>query len=269
VRSWMIRRSIAAKEELSKTRQEFAASIENAKKEIQKDLDDAAASTKRIVGMQETVALILIKMQRQGEAQDPTAALALAKASQPTSKETPAKAQVHIALVAETKEVGMSDLGRVTTALQKLVSRDLKPIWNVDATVEAYKSMTEVPAGYWPVIIKDDIGVQGARGMHLVEKDGQAFAMVEYDKGDEDSWTVTASHELVDMLVDPFGNRTISAPSPNPADNGKEVDILVEIAQPVEGKERGHRIDGVLVTDFVTPAFYTKPGTVKPPYSLK
>lgn len=58
------------------------------------------------------------------------------------------------------------------------------------------------------------------------------------------------------MLVDPWGNRTISCPSPDPADKGKMADVLVEIAPPVESSGEGYSVNGIFVTDFVTPAYY-------------
>lgn len=114
--------------------------------------------------------------------------------------------------------------------------------------------LEDVPKGYWPLIIKRDIDTLGATGIHSSDKNGQPFALLSYDTAFV--WTVTASHELLDMLADPFGNRTISGPSPNPADKGKIVNLLVEVAQPVEGEENDYEIDGVKVSDFVTPAFF-------------
>jgi hypothetical protein len=158
---------------------------------------------------------------------------------------------VHVALVSEAKEISSAELARVSAALQKQVTRDLMPAWNVTATVEPFESLARVPAGYWPIIIRSDIGRAGAGGFHS-QNQSQPFALVQYNN----SWTLAASHELLDMLVDPSGNRIVVASSPNPADNGKSVRVLVEIAQPVEAAEFAYSIDGILVSDFVTPAFY-------------
>jgi hypothetical protein len=51
------------------------------------------------------------------------------------------------------------------------------------------------------------------------------------------------------MLVDPMGKRTISCRSPDPADKGKMVDVLVEIAPPVESADEAYTINGIFVTD--------------------
>jgi len=64
------------------------------------------------------------------------------------------------------------------------------------------------------VIIVAD--VKGAAGVHL-DRNGQPFALVEYGQG---WWSLTASHETLEMLADPWGNRLIAGNSPKP-DQGR------------------------------------------------
>jgi hypothetical protein len=72
-------------------------------------------------------------------------------------------ALVHqVALVSESNRVKLPDMMRVSAALQKQASRDLEPIWEITATVDAFASLEAVPDGYWPMIIKDTIGTPGA-----------------------------------------------------------------------------------------------------------
>jgi hypothetical protein len=88
--------------------------------------------------------------------------------------------------------------------LQKQTTRDLAPIWEIKATVDAFAKLNEVPVCYWPIIItEEDLG--DAAGIHE-DKDGQPFSLVKYDNG----WSLTASHERLEMLVDPFGWQPIS-----------------------------------------------------------
>ena len=54
----------------------------------------------------------------------------------------------------------------------------------------------------------------------------------------------TGSHELAEMLGDPNGNNTYAAPSPDPSDNGKEVEILDELCDPCEDDSFGSRSTG-------------------------
>ncbi|MBB4893588.1 hypothetical protein FHS39_002619 [Streptomyces olivoverticillatus] len=154
-----------------------------------------------------------------------------------------------LALVSETTRIDSSQLSRVAAALQKQATRDFTPLWGVPATVDAFDKLEDVPVGYWPVIVKDDIGTPGAAGVHM-DKNGQPFSLVKYS----DSWSLTASHEMLEMLGDPWGNRLVSGQSPKP-DQGV-VEFLVEIADPPEDAKYGYMINGLLVSDFITPHFY-------------
>jgi hypothetical protein len=84
---------------------------------------------------------------------------------------------IHTALISESKLVSSKDVMIVSAALQKQAVRDLGPIWDVKATVDAFERLEDVPLGYWPMIIRDDIGFDGAAGIHL-DKDGQPFALI-------------------------------------------------------------------------------------------
>ncbi len=156
---------------------------------------------------------------------------------------------MNLALVSEAKRHDPSDLARVAAALQKQATRDFGPLWQVAPTVDAFPRLEDVPVGYWPMIIKDDIGQPGAAGVHL-DKNGQPFALITMS----DSWSLTASHEMLEMLADPFGNRTIAGPSPK-AGQGR-VAFLVEVCDPAEAAEFGYTSNSILVSDFYTPNFF-------------
>jgi len=154
-----------------------------------------------------------------------------------------------VALVSEVDDITPSKLTRVAAALQKQVARDFAPIWEVQATVDAFAVLEDVPIGYWPMIVRDDIGVPGAAGIHL-DKDGQPFALIQFNN----RWELTASHECLEMLADPFGNRLIAGPSLKP-DQGR-VEYLVEVCDPSEAMEFGYTVNGELLSDFYTPNFF-------------
>lgn len=157
-----------------------------------------------------------------------------------------------LALVSESKLVGIGDVMRVAAALQKQASRDLAPIWNISATVDAFEKLEDVPIGYWPMIVKDNIGFPGAAGIHL-DKDRQPFALIT-SASDLDGWSLTASHESLEMLVDPFGDRLIAGDSPKEGQG--RVSFLVEVSDPSEAAEFAYTCNGILVSDFYTPRFF-------------
>ncbi len=154
-----------------------------------------------------------------------------------------------LGLVSETRAVSASELTQASAALQKQLTRDFRPIWGVDATIDAFGRLEDVPLGYWPVIVMDDIQVQGAAGIHL-DKDGQPFALVQAGN----RWTLTASHEVLEMAADPFGNRVVSSKSVK-EDQGR-VEYLVEVCDPCEAPDFAYHVNGIAVSDFYTQRFF-------------
>ena len=157
-----------------------------------------------------------------------------------------------LALVSESKHIPAADVQKVSAALQKQASRDLAPIWDITATVDSFEKLEDVPVGYWPLIVMDDIDVDGAAGIHE-DKNGQPFALITAS-ATLDEWSMTASHEALEMLVDPFGNRLVAGDSPK-GDQGR-VSFLVEVCDPSEAASFAYSSNGVLVSDFYTPNFF-------------
>ena len=156
---------------------------------------------------------------------------------------------IHIAIVSETKAISLSDLAKVAAAQQQQVTRDFGPIWAVNATVSVFAQLEDVPLGYWPIIIRDDIQVPGAAGVHE-DKDGQPFALVQMSS----SWSLTTSHECLEMLGDPYGNRLIAGASPKPGQG--RVEFLVEVCDPSEAAQFAYTVNGILLSDFYTPHYF-------------
>ena len=156
---------------------------------------------------------------------------------------------ISVAVVSEVAGADQRDVARVTAALQRQAIRDFRPVWNVEATVDSFPVLEDVPIGYWPILIRDDIEVDGAAGIHL-DDNGQPFSLVTMS----DSWSLTASHELLEMLADPFGNRLV--PGTSPKSGQGRVEFLVEVCDPSEAAEFGYTVNGILMSDFYTPRFF-------------
>ena len=122
-----------------------------------------------------------------------------------------------IAFVSESKLIPPGDVSKVAAAIQKQATRDLAPIWEISATVDAFATLEDVPVGYWAVIVRDDIQDASAAGIHE-DENGQPFALV-MASADINVWSITASHEALEMLVDPSGNRLVAA-TPSCRENG-------------------------------------------------
>jgi hypothetical protein len=174
----------------------------------------------------------------------------------------------HVALVSDTPSVTLSQVTTVAAALQKQVSRDFGPIWSVNATVNAFDALESVPVDYWPVILRDDIQEPGAAGFHT-DDHGQPFSLVQVDN----TWPLTASHETLEMLADPFGNRTIAGAPPSqapaPISGFNRVVYLVEVADPCESDQFSYKVNGVQVSDFLTQHYYDPNGATGVRYSFR
>jgi hypothetical protein len=163
-------------------------------------------------------------------------------------------------LVCQSEKIKMSELTKASAALQKQATKDLSPVWGVKATVDVFENIKDIPLGYWPVIIMDKIDDPDLAGYHD-DKNHQPYALVEYSR----SWTLTCSHEICEMLVDPYGNKMKSGLSPN----GKErVHYLVEVCDPCEDSRYAYFINGFLVSDFYTPEYFDGDGSDTTKYSF-
>jgi hypothetical protein len=157
-----------------------------------------------------------------------------------------------VAIVSQAPSIGFADVAKMAAAMQKQVSRDFAPIWNIQATVDSFAALKDVPLGYWPVLIRDDVAQKfDAAGIHL-DKSGQPFALVQTS----DDWTLTVSHEVLEMLADPFGERVIAGAAPKEAKNMKRVEYLVEVCDPSEATQFSYTVNDIPVSDFYTPNFF-------------
>jgi hypothetical protein len=167
----------------------------------------------------------------------------------------------HLALIADGAPVELKELTSVAAALQKQVTRDFGPIWDISADVSAFASLEDMPLDYWPVIIKDKLDDPTAGGYHE-DSHGQPYSLVAYS----DDWTLAASHETLEMLADPFGRRMIAGPSPK--DGQGRVKFLVEVCDPCEDASCAYSVNGVVVSDFYTPHYFDPVASVGTRYSF-
>jgi hypothetical protein len=154
----------------------------------------------------------------------------------------------HVVLQDQSKlNLTLAQLDTVAQSLQTQLDRDFTPIWGVHALVQAIDRNHSVPAAAWPMRILDQSSA--GLGVHL-DKNGKPFAEIQAGT----DWSITASHELLEMLVDPLGKKLISDKDIDPASDGHQVQYLEEVGDPVE--VFAYQINGVSVSDFITPDFY-------------
>jgi hypothetical protein len=164
----------------------------------------------------------------------------------------------YVALVSDTPKVKLAELSAVAAAVQKQVTRDFGPIWGVQGNVAAFARLEDVPLDYWPVIIKETLERPGAAGYHE-DSSGEPTALVLAT----DDWSITASHETLELLADPWGRHLVAGESPS--HSGNRVKFLVEVCDPCSNAS--YTVNGIAVSDFYTPHFFDPVATSGVRYS--
>ena len=99
----------------------------------------------------------------------------------------------------------MPPVAHVDAAAQKQVTNDFAPGLGVDADLRIVPDSASANPGEWWLTILDNSDQAGALGYHDVTPEGLPIGKV-FAKTDlqfSEKWSVTASHELLEMLGDP------------------------------------------------------------------
>ena len=139
-------------------------------------------------------------------------------------------------------------INKVRTALQVQCNRDFSPIWGIWANLIV--GNTQDPKAE-VIHILDNSDQADALGYHertpAETPVGYVFAKTTIDAGDQ--WSATLSHELLEQLVDPLVNMMVYGKC-----QGKDALYFYESCDAVENDE--YAINGIQVSNFVTPAFF-------------
>lgn len=173
----------------------------------------------------------------------------------------------HVALVAQKgSKVTAPMLMRVAAVLQMQLTRDFTPVWGIPAVVSPFASLRDVPPGCLPLVIVEPGALHSPDHAFHQTVSGRPIGLVEGGAG----WSLPASHELLEMVCDPYGKLTVlgdsiaddvSAPGwetwvTHKAQRAKQgqVAYLVEVCDPCQ--DSSYTINGFAVSDFVTPRYY-------------
>lgn len=179
-------------------------------------------------------------------------------------------AQTQVVIVDQTHSIDPALLHNAAIALNIQVTQHLTKHWpGIVAGVSAAPKLGSVPTGAWPVFLVKSLP-PGEGGFHQ-DKNKQPYAKVIASASDA-SWTVDASHEIVEMLVDPFGNRmqssqAIAIEGDDIVDAAGQFNYLVEACDPCEANNYAYDINGIAVSDFITPHFYDSTKAANTSYS--
>ena len=112
---------------------------------------------------------------------------------------------IDVVLVDRTKKIDPALLHNAALSLNAQITQHLPAVWpGIAATVSAAPSVGALPPNAWPVFLVATLP-PGEGGFHM-DKHNQPYSKVIATPADP-TWTIDASHEILEMLVDPNGNR--------------------------------------------------------------
>jgi hypothetical protein len=158
---------------------------------------------------------------------------------------------VQISVINESTAITDAQVKEMIPAFEMQWNRDLGPAWGIDRAQFTWTAKHQQPsATSWWVVFLDDSDQASALAYHDLTDAGLPISKV-FAKtilADKASISVGATHEICEMAVDPTINLAAQDPS--------GTFWAYEVCDPVEDDQYGYDINGVLVTDFVTPAWF-------------
>jgi hypothetical protein len=162
--------------------------------------------------------------------------------------------------------VADEELHRVVRAVNRQVREDLAPLHGYDAelrvagrserapSVEAMRDLRGDAVLY--VVAGDD--EDDAVGWHERNGRGVPYGFVSLALAEAlgEPWSVTLSHEAIEMVADPEVNLLVLGPHPDPRAD-RRVLHWYELCDAVQDDR--YEIDGVEVSDFLLPLWFTDP----------
>jgi hypothetical protein len=137
------------------------------------------------------------------------------------------------------------DFDELIPALQKFLDECFVPVWGTPAKL--IKTRKTRP-GLWNMVFLDDADTKGAEGYHDITWRGMPLAkvFVQPTLDAKDLVSVTACHELCEMLIDPMATLWCEGP--------RSTLWAYEVCDAVE--EETFNIDGIAMSDFVFPTYF-------------
>jgi hypothetical protein len=154
-------------------------------------------------------------------------------------------------------------LQKVVRAVNRQIAEDFEPCWGMGAELRVQGKSCAKPQkqsvvdmrGDAVIYLWDDTHVQDALGYHDENNRGIPFGFVfpTISKEAGENWTVTLSHEALELIGDPEANLLVQGPHPEHPDN--TVFHWFEMCDAVQAET--YEIDGMEVSNFLLPLYFT------------
>jgi len=156
-----------------------------------------------------------------------------------------------------------AELQAVVRAVNRQIRDDFSAYWGMSATLrlEGKTGSGKPDAVTLPemrgdavLYLWDDVDVEDALGYHARNAKGLPFGFVFKRVAEQagESWTVTLSHEALELIADPLANLLVAGPHPQ---EPRTVFHWFEMSDAVQ--DETYRVDGIEVSNFVLPLYFT------------
>lgn len=168
--------------------------------------------------------------------------------------------------VINTTDLDREDVQHTLRAVNRQLQEDFRRHWHtfVELRLEGWTGEPLDPnrpfnmRGDAVIYLLDGHTNTSALGYHAVTHSGIPYGFVFPSLSKElgEHWSVTLSHEALELALDPEVNRLVQGPHPNPAEGGRLVYHWYELCDAVQGET--YKIDGVRVSNFLLPLYFTE-----------
>lgn len=151
----------------------------------------------------------------------------------------------------------------VIRAINRQIKEDFEPYWSLAAQLRVEGKSSTQPSkleladmrGDAVIYLWDKADVKNAIGYHDRNHEGIPFGFVftEISRSIGEDWSVTLSHEALELIADPEVNLLVAGP--HPAGLKRDVFHWYEMCDAVQAET--YEIDGIKVSNFVLPLYFT------------
>lgn len=151
---------------------------------------------------------------------------------------------------------------RFAGAQQRQITKEFSWVWDTNAAIFAAPDGVQLAPDTWRLYLYDepqnakDAGMLGHHERPSGQKVPVGASFVRLAEREKESWTEIASHEVLEMLVDPWVNLLVAKGA---------VLYSLEVCDPVQGQS--YAVDGVELANFVLPAWFIE--DVSGPYDYR
>lgn len=168
-----------------------------------------------------------------------------------------------ISIVNRSASIKDSELQHVIRAINRQIAEDFMPYWSFGAQLRLEGRISKAPdkeslaelRGDAIIYLWDQVDIENALGYHDKNSKGipYGFVFTELSKQLGENWSVTLSHEALELLGDAQVN--LLAQGPHPTQPSHEVFHWFEMCDAVQSQT--YIIDGIEVSNFVLPLYFT------------